>query len=206
MRMIRCGETGVRLSRLFILGSLLLALGPLVTGCQSVKEETFTGRLWDDGSLVDHFEPAANSNVKLFRRGPDADLLVQYNEESESTGKSRRRAYFLFANQPRIERREKPVFVPVERAKGMDEVPVAPDGSTEVTAETWAELSAQANSFKLVRGGAVEGPFILPVYVDKRSEAKRVLLTPATVTMDATVAGAYAGVAVWYALAHGWNP
>jgi hypothetical protein len=156
--------------------------------------------------LVDHLEPASNSNVKLFRRGHDSDFLVQYDEVSESGGTSRRRAYFLLANQPRIERREKPVFVPIERANGMDIVPVESNGAANVASETWAELSAKSDGFKLVRGGAVEGPFILPVYVDKRSEAKRVLLTPATVTMDATVAGAAAGVAVWYALAHSWYP
>jgi hypothetical protein len=204
--MIRRCETKFRQSRLFALACLLLGLGPLVTGCQSVKEDTFTGRLWDDGSLVDHFEPASNSNVKLFHRGHDADFLVQYDEVSENGGKSRRRAYFLLANQQRIERREKPVFVPVKQANGMDIVPMEPNGTSNVKLQTWAELSAKSDSFKLVHGGAVEGPFILPVYVDKRSEAKRVLLTPATAAMDATMAGAAAGVAVWYALAHSWYP
>jgi len=169
----------------FVAGAL-----PLLTGCQTVAEHTLTGELWEGGAF-DYYKSATNAELKLFQRGDD--VLVEYTEEREKTGATRQRAYFLIANDERIKRRKKPHFVPVEKAVGMEPIPVETKGVTNSTARVWAEVSDNALGFSLVRDGIVQGEYKLPVYKDTANEVKRLLLTPGTVTVDTVVWGSIVG-------------
>ncbi len=194
--------------KLFVARLLLPGLACLLAaGCSSLQEQTFTGQLWDSAAMVETYKPAANPNLKLFQRGNSQDVLVQYDEEREKTGATRRRAYFLMAYLERMERGKKPHFVSEDLAAGMEPIPIKMARESEGAMAVCAKLIPGKNGFVLLRDGKEEGEFYLPLYANKKAETARLLLlTPATLTMDTAVAGTVVGVLAAYAYAQGSYP
>src|SRR5580704_1017238 len=113
-----------------VAGILTACLLPFLTGCETVKSCTFTGHLWDSDFPVNQREPALNAKVRLYEEPGGQDILVQYDEEKESGGKIRRRAYFLLANENRVEARKKPQFMRDAPTLKLEPVPLLPGEGT----------------------------------------------------------------------------
>jgi hypothetical protein len=179
---------------------LVGGLALLATGCDSVRTESFTGRLWTNWS-VEHYQPAPRPEVKMFQRRDSQEILVEYIEQREKTGATHHRAYLLLANQGRVQDLKKPRFVSVKPGPDVTMIPVELSDHINLSAPIWAELTPDAEGFRFFRDGVPTDWYHLPVYLDKRDEAERILLTPVTVTADAAVVGAVIGVFAVYAYA-----
>src|ERR1700682_5066198 len=83
---------------------LTLCLIPLLTGC-------LTKRLWDGNTLGNRHFPSADPKLQLFESSDRKDVLVKYDEETDKDVTSRRRAFFLMANQKRFSAGRPPRFV-----------------------------------------------------------------------------------------------
>jgi hypothetical protein len=70
--------------RMGILRAATLAVLALACGgCQTVKEHSFTARLWNTQSFRSFCEPAPAPRLALFRMKTPDDVLVQYDSVSE---------------------------------------------------------------------------------------------------------------------------
>ena len=193
-------------TRRVIMGAGLVCLLPCLTGCQSLRDCTVTGYLWDENTLNSHYQPSTNvSNIRLFQKAGGGDVLVQYDEEREKDGAIKRRAYFLNANQARVDAVKKPRFVKVESANGLEPIPLVWETSaaSNTTAKVTATISADGRGFTLSRDGAEPYSYRLPTYPDGATKVKRVLLTPATVTADAAIWATIVGLIGAYIYAAG---
>jgi hypothetical protein len=188
--------------RQFIACFLTASLAPLAAGCDTMRDSTMTGRLWDAGG-VNRCLPAPTPNLKLYRTPDDQDVLVTYDELLEKNDSIRRRAFFFKPNVRRLEDHKRPKFVNPEKVMKLKLVPVLESGNTNSPAGevVFAKISADSQAFTLIWFGSDLGPYALPAYVDRGSEVRRALLTPLTTTGDvivavvavAVVAGAIAG-------------
>jgi len=181
--------------RQFIACFLAASLAPLATGCDTMRDSTMTGRLWDAGG-VNHCLPAPTPNLKLYRTPDDQDVLVTYDELLEKSDSIRRRAFFFKPNVRRLEDRKRPKFVNPDQVMELKLVPVSEFGNTNAPAEevVFAKVSGDGQEFTLIWFGADLGPYALPVYVDRGSAFRRALLTPLTTTGDVIVAVVAVGV------------
>src|SRR2546425_3818235 len=108
---------------------LVVALSPLATGCDTLRDSTITGRLWDAGG-VNRCLPAPTPNLKLYRTPDSRDVLVTYDELREKSDSIRRRAFFFKPNVRRLEERKRPKFISAEKVVELKLVPVAEAGKT----------------------------------------------------------------------------
>ena len=193
---------------------LAVSLTPLATGCDTMRESTITGRLWDAGG-VNRCMPASKPNLKLYRTPDSKDVLVTYDELREKNDSIRRRAFFFRSNVRRLEDRKRPKFISPGKVAELKLVPVAEAGNTNAAFGDviLVKISGDGQEFTLIWFGTDLGPYALPVYVDRGSEVRRALLTPLATTGDvivvvvvvAVVAGAI--FAYSYACGHScWNP
>ncbi len=136
------------------------------------------------------------------------DILVQYDELSDTSGRIRRRAYFLSPNLERIRENKRPDFVKPALANGVE--PIQLQDSPLSTADPhpapriYAVIARGGGEFTLYRAGGTEGPYELPEYLKSNSTAPRVLLTPLAVAADTVMVGLVASVVAAYGLAHGY--
>ncbi|PYJ84469.1 MAG: hypothetical protein DME22_12745 [Verrucomicrobia bacterium] len=189
-------------SRQFIGCLLVVTLMPLATGCDTMRDSTLTGRLWDDGG-VNHCLPAPQPNPKLYRTPDDKDVLVTYDELREKNDSIRRRAFFFQPNVRRLEAHKRPKFVSPDKVVELKLIRVSEAGNTNAPVEEviFAKISADNQAFTLIWFGTDLGPYALPVYEDRGSEVRRALLTPlatmgdviVVVVVVAVVAGAIVG-------------
>ncbi|PYK62695.1 MAG: hypothetical protein DME21_05465 [Verrucomicrobia bacterium] len=195
-------------SRQFIGCLLVVTLMPLASGCDTMRDSTLTGRLWDAGGL-NHCLPAPKPNLKLYRTPDSKDVLVTYDELRERNDSIRRRAFFFKPNVRRLEDRKRPKFISAEKVLELKLVPVAEAGKTNapVGEVIFARITVDNQEFTLTWFGTDLGPYALPVYVDRSSEFRRALLTPLATTGDVIVVvlvvGAVAGAIVAYSYAAG---
>ena len=171
-----------------------------LTGCDSIKDYTVTGHLWDNNALINHRQPSTNvNNIRLYQNVGSDDVLVQYDEERERNGAIKRRAYFLNANNFRVDSLRKPRFTRLREANGMELIPSAIETSagSNTAAGIRATLATDGGGFTLYRNGKEVGSYRLPTYPDGMSEAKRLLLTPPAVTADAAIWASIGGAIVW---------
>jgi hypothetical protein len=167
-------------------GSILAVCLPLLsTGCDTVRDSSMTGRLWDaDG--VNRCLPAPKPNAKLYWTADHQDVLVTYDELCEKTDSIRQRAFFFKANVRRLEDRKKPRFV--EPAKIVElslvQIPAVVGTNASPQETILVRLSDDGKEFTLHWSGTDLGPYALPVYLDRGSETKRFLLTPLTAAGD----------------------
>jgi hypothetical protein len=191
-----------------VTNALIVALLHLTTGCDTMRDETMTGKLWDEGQK-NYYAPAPHPNAALYRTADSRDVLVTYDELREANDAIHRRAYFLLPNLRRLEDNQKPKFVDPAKIVSLNLSPVPDAGRTnEMPQETiFVRWSDDGQEFRLLWGGKELGPYLLPLYVDRRSEARRTFLTPFTSGGDLLVALVYVGViaagVVGYAYASG---
>ncbi|MDB6066781.1 MAG: hypothetical protein JWR26_2989 [Pedosphaera sp.] len=184
---------------------LTLCLIPLLTGC-------LTKRLWDGNTLVNRHFPSADPKLELFESSDRKDVLVEYDEETDKDVTSRRRAFFLMANQKKLSSGRPPRFVDPRTADKLQPIVlelayVAPDTNAPVDLSLKAVLSQDHHSFNLVSAGKELGSFELPSYHRAEGTWARIALTPLAVTGDtvicAAAAAAIAGVFYVWGLGHG---
>jgi hypothetical protein len=177
---------------------------PLLTGCEGLRDYSLTGQMWNGDYVITHREPSTNANIRLFDKADHADVLVLYIEQRESNGATRPRAYFLFANQYIVEGLKQPRFVNTNLYKTLNPILLLPAGVAPPRTHppVWGQLAEDGKNFTLTRDGKELGTFRLPAYPAKSSEVERLLLTPATVLVDGTVAGVVIGVFLAYCYAH----
>src|ERR1043165_6556347 len=164
---------------------LIVGLAILPTGCETARDSSMTGRLWDEGG-VNRCLPALKPNTKLYRTADGKDVLVTYDELREKNDSVRRRAFFFNPNVRKLEDRKKPKFIDPARIPELSLVEIPEVGGTnDLPRETiFVKLSADGQEFTLIWSGADLGPYALPVYLDPGSETKRLLLTPVTAAGD----------------------
>src|SRR6266487_631001 len=167
-------------------GTILAAgLPVLSTGCDTVRDSSMTGRLWDAGG-VNRCLPAPKPGAKLYWIADHQDVLVTYDELREKTDSIRQRAFFFKANVRRLEDRKKPRFVEPAKIVELSLVQIPAVGGTNASPKEiiLVKLSDDGQEFTLLWSGTELGPYALPAYLDRGSETKRFLLTPLTVTGD----------------------
>src|SRR5437867_7783899 len=105
-------ETDQQTARLnqFVGSVLAVCLPFLSTGCDTVRDSSMTGRLWDAGG-VNRCLPAPKPNAKLYWTADHQDVLVTYDELREKNDAIRRRAFVFKANVRRLAHRKKPSLV-----------------------------------------------------------------------------------------------
>src|ERR1043166_5235735 len=82
----------------------------LSTGCDTMRDSSMTGRLWD-ADRVNRCLPAPKPNARLYWVADHQDVLVTYDELREKNDSIQRRAFFFKPNVSRLEDRKKPKFV-----------------------------------------------------------------------------------------------
>lgn len=171
---------------------LLLLSAALLNGCA-------TSALWEEGRFARFREPDQPSDLRLLQSDSSDDVLVMYRETSDTSEKTRARAYWLNQNVTRIQERRKPHFVSMRQARDLSELPLlsssadAPSG-----ARMYAVVSTNGTAdFSLYSQTGSRGTFQLPVYKDASGRVKQVFLTPFAVAADATIVG---GVLAMWAL------
>jgi hypothetical protein len=166
-------------------------LVPCLTGCDSLRECSTTSAMWENERAESHYHPAENANLKLAHTTDTKDVLVEYDEVYERTGKVTRRAFLLHENEKRVVENRKPHFVSTDKASRLRAAPI--DVSSETNAQPggfpqmYAVLAEDGCHFTFVTGGDKAGPYALPGYPNARSRALKISLTPATVTCDAVI-------------------
>ena len=185
----------MRLSKINSLLSVA-ALAWLGAGCM-------TNKLWNDGSMVHSHFPAIPPNLTIYRAEHGDDLLVEYDEACDYNESLVRRAYWLMANQGRIQEKQKPHFVSLSTDKNLQTIPVHLAGCQgSGGALPCAYCSTNGATLTVVFENAHEEDYELPRYADSTGATKKVLLTPLAVATDATVVGAAVGAVVgayWWA-------
>jgi hypothetical protein len=151
--------------------SLLLVIAAGLSGCA-------TSELWEKGAFDGFNEPARPTNLGVFET--PGDWLIVYDEVSEKNGRIRRRAYYLNRNQDLVNRRKKPQFVSASEA--------------DAFRSASALLSSDGRQFTIYDGSTEIGTYELPIYPAPSGRVKQILLTPCTLVVDATVAGAILGL------------
>jgi hypothetical protein len=168
--------------------TLLAASMFLLSGC-------ITKQLWEQKAFC---EPASPPNLQLSFDGRRKDVLVQYDEISERSYRTRHRAYFLYKNLKRLENRHKPRFAsPVPNLKPLQILAAEPSSGMFLNQELYAISATNSASFALYSNGRELGTYELPVYRDGVQLAGQIGLTPVAVTADVLIVGTVVGVILW---------
>ena len=187
-------------------GTILAVCLPLLsTGCDTVRDSSMTGGLWDDGG-VNRCLPAPKPSAKLYWIADHQDVLVTYDELREKNDSIQRRAFFFKPNLRRLEDRRKPRFVEPAKVVELNLAPIPEVSSTNASPQDTilVKLSDDGQEFTLFWSGTDFGPYALPVYLDRGSETKRFLLTPLTATGDVIVVVLVVAVAVGAVFAYSY--
>jgi hypothetical protein len=191
----------------FITWLLIVCLAPFLTGCEDLADKSLTGKVWNN-LAANHDGPAPDPNLKIFQAPDRKDFLVQYDEARDRNATIKRRAYWLYASERRVEKGKKPHFVNPHKADRLQAVKVetnsVPDAIVDSALPTGAVLLFDHRHFTLVSNGSDLGTFYLPAYGDGASRAQLVVLTPVAVVGDTVIVlvivGAVAGVIYLVAL------
>jgi hypothetical protein len=135
-------------------------------------------------------------------------VLVEYTECLDDRGRTRRRAYYLAANQDRLSAGRRPRFLDPILADGLTPIPIrsepVPADGAAPDASAYAILEAGGAGFSLGGGPRPCGPFWLPVYEAGPGPAWRAAATPFAAVADAAWGGLIAaGVGL---LLFDWTP
>jgi hypothetical protein len=179
----------------------------LLTGC-------VTAKVWQPHNFAGFHEPADPSNVKLFYSSQHEDVLVEYDEKVGHKGATRRRAYWLEQNQAKEGREERPRFVSLKEAVGLQPLPVSESGEEADSSSTIGLFATTTNSFEFQLYGISEnqtngtlakatilGDHELPAYYDSSGRRRKIMLTPPAVLADASIVAGIAALIVAYAYA-----
>jgi hypothetical protein len=168
---------------------LLIGAGILFSGCA-------THSIWE-GPLLDSFhEPANPSRLTVYRVPGKEDYLVRYDDLSPSRDLAVPRAYYAERNRAETVRAQKPHFVNLnETGKGTSLPVLNPTNPQNHPGAEYPAYVVQENNQRFGiygQGSRLVGEYDLPTYPTSAGTVKRVLLTPITLALDATVVGGYA--------------
>ena len=167
-------------SALAKLGAFLVA-STILTGCA-------TPALWAKKA----YRPADHPRLALALGQDGKDVLVCYDERCGKSSEVRRRAYWLFANTAKADKRVKPEFSSPAAYSRLNPIAVLEPAETNAApAEGYCALADPGSgSFHLWRDSNDVGIFSLPVY-DGAPPATlwRVGLTPVAAATDAAIVG-----------------
>ena len=176
-----------------ILASLMAGLG---FGCKSVEDISLTYQLWDSGGN-NYCRPQANPELALSEVASQNDILVEYNAINSRHDGVRRLAYFLIANQARINEEHPPHYIDPQKYHDTKRIPVVSQKSLkagDVPANYYATVEAGGRSFTMFYPGQKPEFYKLPLYKDDPVPFGKVALTPVTLAEDATLFGIFAGI------------
>jgi hypothetical protein len=168
--------------------ALLVTQTVFVSGC--------TSALWDKNTFAHHYHPANPANLRLFYSKERKDILVQYDELSDTDNKTRPCCYWLEPNTIRVNRERKPHFVSAKESEGLIPIPVTeapPNSIPPGFMELYAVARRDDDVFTLYSGKEQLDPYQLPTYIGASRRVKQILLTPFAVEFDATIIGAVIG-------------
>src|SRR6266496_4195126 len=100
-----------------VAGFLLLSLA--LCGCETVRDYSVTYKVWNNEEWRHFAGPAPSPHLAIFETANGDDILVQYDEISDTNGRIRRRAYLLYPNLERIREGKRPDFVEPALADGV---------------------------------------------------------------------------------------
>jgi hypothetical protein len=176
-------------AKLFLPVFLSLVLVLSQSGC--------TYALWTDETYQGYHQPAPNSDLRLYQSKKQNDILVVYNEQSESNEHIRTRAYWLNKNQIRVTHDSPPDFTSQKKDHNLPAIPVFDSTPTNESAMPYFYALSETNqSFKLFSENREVGSYHLPAYQGQRPVSEKVALTPVTMAADAAIAAAVAGIVV----------
>jgi hypothetical protein len=170
----------------FALGLLLIALA---NGCA-------TKALWDNNNLEAWNQPTLNPNIRIFASRTRSDMLVVYDEYAERSDATHIRAYWLNENEERIAQRRTPHFISTNSLFSLTPIPVIPVTTNHIDfpPPPYARIEFDQQSFTIfLSDHSQAGPYNLPCYNDGKGKVEKFVLTPATVTADATILGGFLG-------------
>jgi len=163
---------------------MALVLLVLLNGCA-------TKALWD--STKNFNQPAPQPDLHLFFAKQQKDFLVVYDECFGRKGSIRKRAYYLFQNEERKNRRVN--FVGTNLMEGLAAVPVFAKTPVLIQPlEFYAVAETNTFSFQLVSSNGFIGSYRLPVYNDGKGKYERAMWAPLTIAADVTMVGAIGAV------------
>ncbi|HWY76639.1 MAG TPA: hypothetical protein VN281_13525 [Verrucomicrobiae bacterium] len=160
---------------------LLLGQALLGTGC--------TTALWERDRFAQYHHPAtpSDADVRFFYSSERRDILVEYDEVCDDRNVVKQRAYWLDQNRGRIDRAHKPQFVSSNEARNLTPIPIVSSNAVPGSTGDLHAVISTSGEFNIYSGGRELMSGQLPGYYDRfRQTAARLLLTPATVTVDAT--------------------
>jgi len=179
----------------------------LLTGC-------VTAKVWEPHNFAGFHEPANPANVQLYYSSQRQDVLVEYDEKVGRKGATRRRAYWLEQNQAKEGREERPHFVSLKEAEGLQPIPMATSIEKAESYPNIGLFAVTTNCFGFQVYGASEnqnnGPLAkvttlgdheLPVYYDSAGRRRKIMLTPPAVVADLSIAAGIAALIAAYAYA-----
>jgi hypothetical protein len=182
-----------------------LVLSVLVSGCETARDYSVTHKVWSYEEWRHFAGPAPSPHLALFETASRNDILVQYDEMSDTSGRIRRRAFLLYPNLERIQEKRRPEFVKPAQLNGVKPIQLQDSPSStadpHLTPGFYAVTARGGREFTLYRAGAAEGPYELPDYLKSNNTAGRVLLTPLAVAADSVMVGLVASVLGAYMLA-----
>jgi len=158
----------------------------------------------------------------LFYSSQHQDVLVEYDEMVGHKGATRHRAYWLEQNQAKEGKQERPHFVSLKQAGGLQPIPVATSIENSEPPPGIGLFATTTNSFGFQLYGTGEnqsngsltrvkilGDHELPAYYDSAGRRRKIMLTPPAVLADASIAAGYAAIIAAYAYAQSggsWAP
>lgn len=150
---------------------LALSLVPWLAGCESAKQNTLTGRLWQRSVGDYHHEPAMDPRMSLYQTRDNKDILVRYDEMARGDGSIRRRSFLLQTNQKKLAAGQKPKFLS-ERQAGKIQlsgriIPYHNLSEGKSGSELQAIVGPDEINFTIVTKGAEIGSYSLPTYESK---------------------------------------
>lgn len=151
--------------------------------------------LWSDENYEAFHQPAPNADLHLYQSQKQNDILVVYKEQSERNEHVHTRAYWLNRNQIRVADQSRPFFISKKAARDLPAVPIFDSMPTnEYEIQSLYVVCGTNQSFTVFCGNREVGSYSLPMYDAERPIAEKIALTPVTMTADAAIAAAVAGV------------
>ena len=188
-----------------VVGFLLLSV--LLSGCEAVRNYSVTHKVWNNEEWRQFAVPAPSPHLAIFKAANCNDILIQYDELTDTSGRIRRRAYLLYPNLERIRENKRPDFLKPALLNGVKPIQFQDSPSSAAdphsTPGFYAVTARGGREFTLYRAGGTEGPYELPEYLKSNRTVARVLLTPLAVAADSVMVGLVASVVAAYVLAHG---
>jgi hypothetical protein len=187
----------------------------LLTGC-------VTAKVWQPHNFAGFHEPADPANIQLFYSSQLHDVLVEYDEKVGEKGATRRRAYWVEKNQAKEGTENRPHFVSLKKAQGLQPIPVATSVEKAESSPGIGLFATTTNIFGFQLYGTSEnqsnealakvtilGDHELPAYYDSAGRRRKIMLTPPAVLADASIVAGIAAIFAAYGYAQSggsWSP